>query len=38
MVDPNPARGMPAQLQRYWLAGKGAAKIRWNTPGDFLDA
>lgn len=36
MVDPNPARGMPLQLQRYWLAGKGAIKIRWNTPGDFL--
>lgn len=35
MVDPNPGRGMPAQLQRYWLAGKGAVKIRWNTPGDF---
>ena len=35
MVDPNPARGMPAQLQRYWLAGKGAVKIRWNIPGDF---
>ena len=36
MVDPNPARGMPLQLQRYWLTGKGAAKIRWNVPGDFL--
>lgn len=36
MVDPNPARGMPLQLQRYWIAGKGAAKIRWNTPGDFM--
>lgn len=36
MVDPNPGRGMPLQLQRYWLVGKGAAKIRWNTPGDFL--
>jgi hypothetical protein len=36
VVDPNPGRGMPAQLQRYWLVGKGAAKIRWNTPGDFL--
>lgn len=36
MVDPNPGRGMPLQLQRYWLAGKGAAKIRWNMPGDFL--
>ena len=35
MVDPNPARGMPLALQRYWLAGKGAAKIRWNIPGDF---
>lgn len=35
MVDPNPGRGMPPQLQRYWLAGKGAAKIRWNVPGDF---
>jgi hypothetical protein len=34
-MDPNPARGMPLQLQRYWLAGKGAAKIRWNIPGDF---
>lgn len=36
MVDPNPGRGMPLQLQRYWLTGKGAAKIRWNVPGDFL--
>src|SRR5678809_683488 len=36
MVDPNPARGMPLPLQRYYLAGKGAAKIRWNMPGDFL--
>lgn len=35
MVDPNPARGMPLQLQRYWLAGKGAAKIRWGMPHDF---
>lgn len=24
---------MPAQLQRYWLYGGGAAKIRWGTPG-----
>lgn len=36
MVDPNPARGMPLALQRYWLVGKGAAKIRWDVPGDFL--
>jgi len=35
MVDPNPARGMPLQLQRYWLVGKGAAKIRWHMPHDF---
>ena len=35
MVDPNPGRGMPLKLQKYWLAGKGAAKIRWNIPGDF---
>lgn len=35
MVDPNPARGMPAQLQKYWLVGKGAAKIRWHMPHDF---
>lgn len=26
---------MPAQLKRYWLAGEGAAKIRWGTPGSF---
>lgn len=36
MVDPNPARGMPLPLQRYWLIGKGGIKIRWNSPGDFL--
>ena len=36
MVDPNPARGMPLHLKRYWVSGKGAAKIRWNSPGDFL--
>lgn len=35
MVDPNPARGMPLQLQKYWIAGKGGIKIRWNVPGDF---
>ena len=36
MVDPNPARGMPLPLQRYWIFGKGGLKIRWNTHGDFL--
>jgi hypothetical protein len=35
MVDPNPARGMPRALERYWLRGKGAAKIRWGMPHDF---
>lgn len=35
MVDPNPARGMPLPLQRYWLTGKGALKIRWGMPHDF---
>lgn len=35
MVDPNPARGMPIALQKYWIAGKGGLKIRWNIPGDF---
>ena len=42
-VSANPARKaaskltpggtMPGQLQRYWVAGPGAAKIRWGTPG-----
>jgi hypothetical protein len=28
-------RGKAEKLRRYWLYGKGAAKIRWNTPGDW---
>lgn len=36
MVDPDPIHGMPAQLKRYWIMGKGAAKIRWGVPGDFM--
>lgn len=28
-------RGGAEKLRRYWLYGKGAAKIRWNTPGDW---
>jgi hypothetical protein len=24
-----------AQLKAYWTRGPGAAKIAWNTPGDF---
>jgi len=42
--DPNPVqaaggldrnRGKAEQLRRYWLYGRGALKIRWNTPGDW---
>jgi hypothetical protein len=32
-VDKN--RGNAEELRRYWLYGKGAAKIRWKTPGDW---
>jgi len=32
-VPGSPTSRMPGQLQRYWLAGPGAAKIRWGTPG-----
>jgi len=28
-------RGNAEELRRYWLYGRGAAKIRWNTPGDW---
>lgn len=28
-------RGNAEQLRRYWLYGRGAAKIRWNSPGDW---
>lgn len=28
-------RGGAEKLRRYWLYGKGALKIRWNTPGDW---
>lgn len=28
-------RGKAEKLRRYWLYGRGAAKIRWNTPGDW---
>jgi hypothetical protein len=28
-------RGNAERLRRYWLYGKGALKIRWNTPGDW---
>lgn len=28
-------RGKAEKLRRYWLYGRGALKIRWNTPGDW---
>ncbi len=28
-------RGNAEALRRYWTQGKGAAKIRWGTPGDW---
>jgi hypothetical protein len=27
--------GMPPHLIKYWVAGPGAAKILWNTHGDY---
>ena len=32
-IDRN--KGNAEKLRRYWLYGKGAAKIRWNTAGDW---
>lgn len=28
-------RGNAEKLRKYWTKGKGGAKIRWNTPGDW---
>jgi hypothetical protein len=28
-------RGNAEELRRYWTFGRGALKIRWNTPGDW---
>jgi hypothetical protein len=33
--DVNIPGGPGHNLRNYWLRGKGAAKIRWNTPGDW---
>lgn len=27
--------GATARIRRYWVRGKGAAKIKWGAPGDF---
>lgn len=32
---PDKNRGNAETLRRYWTVGKGALKIRWNTPGDW---
>ncbi len=34
MADTTPGGGNAETLRRYWTTGKGAAKIRWGTPGD----
>lgn len=34
-ADAMPVSRMPLQLQKSYLAGKVAARIRWNTPGDW---
>lgn len=33
--DVNEKGGPGHNLRNYWLRGKGAGKIGWNTPGDF---
>lgn len=35
MADRNPDDGNADHLKDYWTTGEGAAKIRWDTPGDF---
>jgi hypothetical protein len=35
MVRKSAHRGNAERLRRYWRYGKGATKIRWNTPHDF---
>ena len=30
-----PARSGVEKLMHYWAEGEGAAKIRWNSPGDY---
>ena len=33
MADASPGDG--ERLMAYWTTGPGAAKLRWNTPGDY---
>lgn len=35
MSDFRPGDGNAERLRQYWLHGAGAAKIRWDTPGDW---
>lgn len=35
MAAPSHHPGDGEHLKEFWAYGKGAAKIRWNTPGDF---
>lgn len=35
MTDTHPGHGGAEELREYWTTGKGAAKIRWGSPGDF---
>lgn len=35
MADTRPGDGNAERLRDYWEHGAGAAKIVWNTPGDF---
>lgn len=35
MADTHPGDGDAEKLKRFWSHGKGAAEIRWGTPGDF---
>lgn len=35
MADVRPGDGGAGHLKKYWLSGEGAAKIVWNTSGDF---
>ena len=34
-ADPDKPGGNAQTLRTYWVRGKGAAKIRWGTKGDF---
>lgn len=34
-TNPPATTAMPGDLKGYWSRGKGAAKIRWGTSGDF---